>query len=327
MSRLDTTAARSMLIGVRRHDIQLGTRSQPGLLHEAIVVDDDETFVSHVAPFLRAGLDEGPTLAVLNRHHWGLLREELGADAEQVPFTDCHDFYIRPIDALASYDATLRRLTAHGATSVRVAAEIPFGPNASSWDEWMSYEAIVNRAFADRAANIVCVYDTQTAPDAVIDAVWRTHPHVVTDGDANCPHYQEPGHVTAALTHPSARELLLGSIPPTRDAITFLEALSAELGGADVPKAKIVNMLVAANEVFRNALRHGGGPTVLRAGLVDGWFVCEIEDEGPGIDDPLAGYVPPKPGQSRRGLWIARQLVSRLELIPAEPGLTVRLWL
>ncbi len=317
-----------MLTDVRRTDTQLGARSQPGLLHEAIVVDDDETFVTHVAPFLRAGLDEGPTLAVLTRRHWALLCEELGADAERVPFTDCNDFYIRPIDTLASYDATLRRLTADGATSVRVAAEIPFGPTASGWDEWMSYEAIVNRAFADRAANIACVYDTRTAPDSVIDAVWRTHPHVVTEGDANGPNYQEPDHAYAALTRPPARELLLGSLPPTRDATTFLEALSVELAGANAPKAKVVNMLVAANEVFGNALRHGDGPTALRAGLVDGWFVCEIEDEGPGIDDPLAGYLPPKPGQSKReGLWIARQLVSRLELIPAEPGLTVRLWL
>ncbi len=86
-------------------------------------------------------------------------------------------------------------------------------------------------------------------------------------------------------------------------------------------------MLVAANEVFGNALRHGDGPTALRAGLVDGWFVCEIGDEGPGMHDPFAGYVPPTPGQSGQGLWTARRLVSRLELIPAEPGLIVRLWL
>ena len=120
----------------------------------------------------------------------------------------------------------------------------------------------------------------------------------------------------------------LRSLPLTQDATAFREELSAELAGAAVPEARVVNMLVAANEVFDNALRHGGGPTALRAGLIDGWFVCEIADRGPGLDDPLAGYVPPTPGQpGREGLWIARQLVSRLELIPAEPGLTVRLWL
>jgi anti-sigma regulatory factor (Ser/Thr protein kinase) len=317
-----------MLSEVRREDTQLATRTHPGLLHTAIVVDDDEAFVSHVAPFLRDGFDEGATLAVLNRRHWALLREELGADAARVSFTDCNDFYIRPIDALASYDAPLRRLTAEGSTSVRVAAEIPLGATRSGWDDWMSYEAIVNHAFAHRPANILCAYDTNTAPDAVIDAVWRTHPHVVTDGDASGPHYHDPADMITMFGRAPRRDLLLRSLPSTRDATEFRGVLSAELAGARAPRTKILNMLVAASEAFDNAVMHGDGPTALRAGLVDGWFVCEIEDQGPGLDDPLAGYVPPEPGEpGRRGLWVARQLVSRLELIPAEPGLIVRLWL
>ncbi|MDP9261375.1 MAG: sensor histidine kinase [Actinomycetota bacterium] len=296
--------------------------------HEAVVIDGDETFVARLAPFFRAGLAEGPTVAVLNRHHWGLLREELGPDAEQVDYTDCDDFYIRPIDAIASYDATLRRLTAEGSTSVRVAGEIPLGPTRSGWDDWMSYEAILNRAFADRPAHVLCVYDTNTAPETVLDAVWRTHPHVVADGDDVGPHYHDPHEILSALTPVPVRGLPLHSLPLVGDAIAFRENLSAGLRDAGAPEAKVVDMLVAANEVFENALRHGNGPTALRAGLVDGWFVCEIEDRGPGLDDPLAGYVPPAPGEAGpAGLWIARQLVSRLELIPAEPGLTVRLWL
>lgn len=313
---------------MRREDTQLGRRTQPGLLHSASVVDDDEAFVSHVAPFLRDGFDEGPTLAVFNRRHWALLREELGADTERVSFADCNDFYIRPIDALASYDAILRRLMAEGCTSVRVAAEIPLGPTRSGWDDWISYEAIVNHAFAHRPANILCVYDTNTAPDIVIDAVWRTHPHVVTDGDASGPHYHDPADVMARFGRAPAPELLLRSLPSTRDATEFRESLSAQLAAVGAPKAKVVNMLVAASEVFDNAIMHGDGPTALRAGPVDGWFVCEVEDQGPGLDDPLAGYIPPESGESgRRGLWVARQLVTRLELIPAEPGLIARLWL
>jgi anti-sigma regulatory factor (Ser/Thr protein kinase) len=317
-----------MLNDVRREDGQIGTRSHSGLVHEAIVVDDDETFVSHVAPFLRDGFDEGPTLAVLNRRRWALLREEIGADAERVSYTVCNDFYIRPIDALASYDATLRRLIAEGSASVRVVGEIPLGPTPSEWEDWISYEAILNRAFANRPANILCVYDANTAPDTVIDGVWRTHPHVVTGGDASGPHYHDPADVIATFGRRPARELLLRSLPPTRDATEFRGVLSAELAAVGAPKAKVINMLVAASEVFANAVMHGDGPTALRAGLVDGWFVCEIEDQGPGLDDPFAGYVPPESGEpGRRGLWVARQLVSRLELIPAEPGLIARLWL
>ena len=217
---------------------------------------------------------------------------------------------------------------AEGSTSVRVAAENPLGATRSGWDEWISYEAIVNHAFAHRPANILCVYDTNTTPDTVIDAVWRTHPHVAADVDASGAHYHAPADVVATFGRAPPRELLLRSLPLTRDATEFRGLLSAELSAAAAPKAKVVNMLVAASEVLDNAVMHADGPTALRAGLVDGWFVCEIEDRGPGLDDPFAGYVPPETGESPGGAGCGfRQLVSRLELIPGEPGLIVRLWL
>src|SRR3954464_13656096 len=46
-------------------------------------------------------------------------------------------------------------------------------------------------------------------------------------------------------------------------------------------------------------------------------FVCEISDHGPG--DPLVGYIPPHPGNGRgSGLWVARQLTERLEMISSD---------
>jgi hypothetical protein len=52
-----------------------------------------------------------------------------------------------------------------------------------------------------------------------------------------------------------------------------------------------------------------------------------VTDAGTGLDVPLAGYIPPRPlGADAAGLWIARQLISRLELRSAEDGFTVRLW-
>jgi anti-sigma regulatory factor (Ser/Thr protein kinase) len=85
-------------------------------------------------------------------------------------------------------------------------------------------------------------------------------------------------------------------------------------------------MLVAVNEIAANAFKHGGGPAALRVGVVGGQFVCEVSDRGPGHDDPLAGFLPPKPEDRRgAGLWAARQLTSRLELFSSADGLTVRL--
>jgi hypothetical protein len=56
--------------------------------------------------------------------------------------------------------------------------------------------------------------------------------------------------------------------------------------------------------------------------------VCEVSDHGGGLDDPLAGYVPPREGAlDGAGLWVARQFASRLKPL-ASPGggLTTRLW-
>ena len=201
-----------------------------GLLHEALVYDSDEQLVERVAPFLREGLAEGPTIAVLTRRHWSLLREELGSDADSVAFIDCDDFYVRPIDAVAGYDATVTDLLRSGGTSARAAGEIPLQPTREAWSEWISYEAIVNRALDP--AQILCVYGTQNAPDHVIDAVWRTHPQVEGDGSGTHPHYDDPADVVAAHTAAPTSAPDLRTLAPTDDPAEFRELLAAELTAA-----------------------------------------------------------------------------------------------
>jgi anti-sigma regulatory factor (Ser/Thr protein kinase) len=120
----------------------------------------------------------------------------------------------------------------------------------------------------------------------------------------------------------------LRSVSAGEDLVSFREALAREMSAEGVPQVRAVDMLVAANEIATNALRHGSGLDKLRVGRADGRFVCEISDRGAGFDDPLAGYMPPKdPRQSGPGLWIARQLASRVDFLPGEDGFTVRLWL
>jgi anti-sigma regulatory factor (Ser/Thr protein kinase) len=84
-------------------------------------------------------------------------------------------------------------------------------------------------------------------------------------------------------------------------------------------------MLVAGTEIAANALSHGGGIAGVRVGRADGRFVCEVVDRGKGFDDPLAGYLVPRPGIGS-GLWVARQLAWRLECFHSPQGFTVRIW-
>ena len=53
-----------------------------------------------------------------------------------------------------------------------------------------------------------------------------------------------------------------------------------------------------------------------------------MSDHGAGLDDPLAGYLPPRQGYAHgAGLWVARQMTDRLEMISTSQGLTTRLWI
>jgi anti-sigma regulatory factor (Ser/Thr protein kinase) len=120
----------------------------------------------------------------------------------------------------------------------------------------------------------------------------------------------------------------LEPLPPAPNGQTFRDLLAARLAAAGVPGVRTLDMLVAANEVYSNAARHGGGVTLVRTGWVEGRFVCEISDAGAGFDDPYAGYVPPaSEGGPGAGLWVARQLTRRLDLFTSSQGLMARLWL
>jgi anti-sigma regulatory factor (Ser/Thr protein kinase) len=116
-------------------------------------------------------------------------------------------------------------------------------------------------------------------------------------------------------------------VPTDGDAHALRARLLAEMAAAGVPEVDAAKMLMAVVEVLTNAHRHGDGVRAIRIGRVGERFVCEISDHGPGLHDPLAGYLPPHPGHARgAGLWVARQMTRRLEMTSSERGLTTRLW-
>jgi anti-sigma regulatory factor (Ser/Thr protein kinase) len=299
------------------------------LRHDALVFDTDERFVDQVASFVRGGLEEGAaTVAVLRPEMWGLVREALGSASKEVTFTaDPQDWYTRPVVAIGGYAGALREYMRGGSESVRVVGELPTCSTQPEWDSWTSYEAILNRAFADYPAWILCAYDERVMPERVVEGAWRTHERVLTDGWTDNGHYHEPEHVVRELAYPEEPRLELVRLPAAEDPRAFRELLAREMAAARVPADRARDMLVAANEIVVNAWMHGGGPRAVRAGPVGDSFVCEVSDPGPGLTDPLAGYLPPGTQVGGAGLWIARQFTRRLDLVSCEDGLTVRLWI
>lgn len=95
---------------------------------------------------------------------------------------------------------------------------------------------------------------------------------------------------------------------------------------AALPPERVAGAVLAAHEVAMNALTHGLGHGAVRVWTAADELVCEVEDHGPGLSDPLMGSKRPDTGQAHgRGLWIARQLCDRVEIESAPGSTLVRL--
>jgi anti-sigma regulatory factor (Ser/Thr protein kinase) len=299
------------------------------LRHDAFLYDSDETFVAEMHAHLQAGLRAGAhAVAVTTPHNLGLLRESLGADASNVVCIDREEWYRHPARVLAGFARVVRDAEAAGASSVYAIGEVRFGTTPREWDRWTAYEATIDRAFADSKLNVICPYDERVLPSAVLAGAGTTHEHVITDARRPSAAYADPATVVRA--HTPAPEALpqLRALAPPASTHDLRRLLAAEMAAAGVTGTAVGDMLLAATEVFTNARRHAGGATSLGVGRVGSHFVCEIADAGPGLDDPLAGFLPPRPSQrSHAGLWVARQSTSAVELLRTDGGgLTARLW-
>jgi anti-sigma regulatory factor (Ser/Thr protein kinase) len=294
------------------------------LRHNAFVYASTDEYVGRAAAFLGEGLAAGEGAIVAHtRPGIAVMREALGDAARHVTFVDVSEAYTRPAHTLAAYhDVYARQL---GRTpSLRAVADVQVGPEPREWDLWTGYEAVFNRSFAHLPAWVLCSYDANGLPDPVLEGVWQTHPEVVgAAGWSASERFADPDALLLGSNGAAAAPLPgLRSLGACSDVETLRERLAAEL--VEVPGSRALDMLLAASEVFANALTHGRGVRDVRVGRADGRLVCEIVDAGEGFEDPAAGFLAPRPGVGT-GLWVARQRVWDIEFLRAPAGFTARI--
>jgi anti-sigma regulatory factor (Ser/Thr protein kinase) len=297
--------------------------------HGLFVYDNDDDFVDRVTSYLGPGADDGEAgMAVLSRDKWELLREGLGDAWQRIRYQDRDGLYARPLAALASYDAALRRALDEGASAFRLLGEIPVTTSRDQREAWTQYEAVLNRAFADRPMSILCGYDVREQPEAAVEGALHTHPRVLVDGWEDNPRYKDPARVVGELTRHRDALTDLRQLPVDADVNAFSDRLRREMATLQVPDGRAENLLLAAAQLFENATAHGHGARSQRIGRIGERIVWELSDNGPGFDDPLAGYLPPRPGDVKgRGLWLARQITDEVEFLATPQGFTARIWI
>ena len=301
------------------------------LEHDVLFYGSDEQLMAATAPFLREGLARGhAAIAITTPGKLGLLRDGLGADAARVRFLEAGGWYVRPAAVIAEYDAVVRELVDGGTPQVRVVGELPFGPTPGEHASWTRYEAIVNQALKRLPLWVLCLYDTRALPGRLIEDAGRTHPTVWEAGRRRpSADYLDPAVLLRQVPEPG---LPVVGRPSLQLAIEdgpagWRRPVAAAIAAHDVPAGRAEDFLIAVSEVVANAVRHGHGRARLRLWPTGGGVVCEVHDDGPGLDDPFAGYLPPggDTATSGMGLWIARQLSDAIAIRSGPDGTTVRL--
>ncbi|HEY7105790.1 MAG TPA: sensor histidine kinase [Acidimicrobiia bacterium] len=299
--------------------------------HEAFLYAGDEEFLRGTAEFVRDAHEaDEPILVVVGATKIAALRDELGRDAESTHFADMSEVGHNPAWIIPAWQEFLAAHSEDGAAVRGIGEPIWPGRSDAEVAECQRHEELMNVAFTGgRPWWLLCPYDVAELEDDVIAAARRAHPFVLCDGaHHDCPDMVDLESMAApydgALPEP----------PPGAATLTFTtaEALSAvrdhvarcaEAAGMGPTETR--SLVLAADEIATNSLRHGGGTGTLRTWPTSTGVVCEIRDAGT-IADPLVGRrLPPAGRAGGRGVWIANHLCDLVQIRSNARGTTVRL--
>jgi anti-sigma regulatory factor (Ser/Thr protein kinase) len=300
------------------------------LEHPAFFYEGAEDFLQVMAPYVSAGIDRGEVVFVAARDDLvKALREELGDRAAGTSLEDTDGWYPHPATRLWAFNELVTTKLREGATHFCLAGEPVWPPGPPELiREWQRYESVLNAALAPFPATLVCLYDASRLDESILETARRTHPtEYRVGGERRTVDFVGPEEFLRVWNPP------LEAPPPSAARMPEVAGLSfarwflhEEALRAGVAPGRAGDLALAANEVLTNAVQYGKGLRAVWAWVEDGRFVCQIEDRGEGLTDPIAGYRPPPDDMlTGRGLWLTRQLVDLLQIVPGPSGTVVRL--
>jgi anti-sigma regulatory factor (Ser/Thr protein kinase) len=300
-----------------------------GFLHQALLYRGAEEFLAGTVPFVEGGLDVGePVLVVVPAGNIDLLGGALGGSVDRVRFADATQAGRNPGRIIPWVLNSF--IEEHAGKRVRIVGE-PMWPGRSTveYPACVQHEALVNTAFADREATILCPYDAAVLDAVVLSDAERTHPELLGAGTRRTsPHYQPDG-VVAAYNQPlppvpedaSTLSFDAGGLAMARE---FVTRYAAESGLAE---RRTVDLRLAVNELTTNAVMHGGGRGTLSVWSEPGLVAADVSDAGRAAQQ-LAGRCLPGPDLlGGRGLTLVNYISDLVRVHTSPAGTTVRLYL
>lgn len=296
--------------------------------HSALFYSSLDDYVRQTTAFLREGISAGePALVVIAPEKAALLREELGADAASVVLADMNEIGHNPARIIPAWREFVDANLAKGRPVRGIGEPIWAERSEDELVECERHEALLNLAFADSHEwHLLCPYDTESLPDAVLDEARRNHPLLIEHGT------HRPSDVCRDLEE-IARPFDSPLPSPPADAASFElhEGMLAALrrfvsDGAEHRglAGRTSSFALAVHELATNSLRHGGGGAHVLLWSTARSIVCEVRDAGH-IADPMVGRV--RPGNEREGgwgAWMANQLCDLVQVRAVAGGTVVR---
>lgn len=302
--------------------------------HHLLLHGSTDELLGTVTPFLRAGMLAEQGVVVCCRPQTArVLQSELGEDG-RVVYLDYDETYNAPIATIARYQQLIDGFLATGVDHVRVIAEAVYDRPPDQRVEWSRYEAVANRAMQPYPVTAICLYDTRHIPPDVLESGRLNHPTLATGTTSvNNPDYIEPVEFLRRTNQVQPDPLEAKPPDLAMSDVTDLDEMRRELEGCLFRTTHMAHeatdVVLAANEITTNAIRHGRPPVTFRLWVQPDRCVCTVTDGGTGIDDPFAGYIWPGSlstlATHGMGLWLARRLCDRVDIFRRPEGFTVRL--
>lgn len=295
------------------------------LSHHALFYRDQREYLAGITAFARDGLASAePVFIAVPGHRYPLVTEQLGEDFRQLAYADMAETGLNPARIIPEVKTFAER---HPRQRVRFIAE-PAWPGRSEAElcEATRHEALVNVAFAETAASILCLYDAEGLGGSVIGWARRTHPAILAGGQL-----ETSASYEGADSIPPECERPLPAPPAGAEAVSYLDDLRplrrlvenhAERSGLSIDRA--ANLVLAASELAANTLRHTSAGGTLHIWQTPLELLCQVQDQG-WIADPLAGRRRRAAAEPGHGLWVVNQLCDLVELRSGRAGTTVRL--
>lgn len=307
-------------------------RASEGYLHDVMLWQGVDDFVSRTVRFVRDGLDLGEQVMVaVPGSRLRRVAEALGDDADSVVLADMESVGANPARIIAAWADFLD--AAGGQPSRGVGEPLWAGRRDAEVQECQLHESLLNAAVPmDTPFWLRCPYEVDALPSSFIEESIRTHPWMADDqgaAAANPRFVQDAAQLAfaAALTEPPSSHITRTITPGTLRAVRDLTLNVARVCGIDEGRA--ADLGLALHELGVNSVVHGAGGGRLRLWRTIDALVCEVTDTGV-VADPLTGrFAPDTEEPDGRGLWMVNQLCDLVQLRSSAAGTIVRIhtWL